>query len=90
MLFEVILMWIAIFSATFLIGIPLFQLIRAVLPKREKNPLVEAKARLNRAILEAEAAKINKQTDELYDGLYKETLAENEATDETTHRRIEK
>lgn len=89
MLFEAILMWLTLGSAVFLIGIPFFKLVKAVLPKKETNPVAEAKERLQHARLEVEAAKLNKEAEKLYDDIYKDVLAEDEAIeDEQQHRRI--
>lgn len=82
MLFEVILMWATLCGAVFLIGIPTFKLVKAVLPQKEKNPVAEAKDRLEHARLELEAAKLNKEAEELYDKLYEEAIAQNEMTEE--------
>jgi len=82
MLFEVILMWLTLGAAVFLIGIPVFKLVKAVLPKKERNPLAEAKVRLEHARLEVEAAKLNKETERLYENLYQEALAEDELIEE--------
>lgn len=91
MLFEAILMWLTLGSAVFLIGIPVFKLVKAVLPKREKNPLAEAKVRLEHARLEVEAAKLNKEAEKLYDDIYKDALAEDEAIeDEQQHNQERK
>jgi len=52
---------------------PIYKFIVAVIP-REKDSLKEAKERLEIARKEIEAAKLNKQTEELYEKMYKETL----------------
>lgn len=78
MLIEDIMLLCLLGVAVFLIGVPIFRLVRAVLPKKEKNPLVEAKNRLEHARLEVEAAKLNKEAEKLYDDLYQEALEDQE------------
>jgi hypothetical protein len=65
MLFEQLLIFVAIFLAIFMIGIPLIKLVRALIPVK-KDPLVEARIRLEVARKEAEAARLNQETDKIY------------------------
>ncbi len=82
MLVEVILMWLVIGTGVLTIGIPLTKLVRAILPEKEKNPLEEAKKRLEQARLDAAAAKLNKETEKLYDHMYEDALAEREVEED--------
>jgi len=63
---------------------PVYRFIRAVVPQR-RDSLEEAKERLEIARKEAAAAKLNKQAEELYEKMYKETLEDesSENNDET-------
>jgi len=88
MLFEDILILLAAASGIFFIGIPVFKLIRALLPAPKKNPLVEAKVRLEEAKLNVEAAKLDKQAQELYDHLYEDVLQDD--ADQKTNPQQEK
>lgn len=72
MLFETVLLLIAAGVIIFFIGIPFYKLIRAV-PVR-KDPVKEAKIRLELAEKELEAAKLNKKTEQLYTEMYSEVL----------------
>lgn len=74
MLFETILLLIIAAASVFLIGIPVYKLAKEVLPKKRKNPTVEAKERLEQARLELEAAKLNKEAEKLYEKMYAEAL----------------
>jgi len=76
MLFEDIILLILLTSGVFLIGIPIFKFTKAILPKK-RNFLTEAKKRLDQAKLDAEAARLNKETEQLYEKMYEETLQEN-------------
>ncbi len=78
MLIEDIMLLTLLGVAVFLIGIPIFRLVKAVLPKKERNPLVEAKSRFEHARLEVEAAKLNKETEKMYEDLYQEALEDQE------------
>lgn len=82
MLLEDLIFLILLGTSAYFIGIPLLkaggQILRNRFPKKV-NPLEEAKARLEQAHLEAEAARINKETEKLYDELYAETLEDEES-----------
>jgi hypothetical protein len=73
MAFEILLLLIALGLGFFFIGIPLIKLVKLLLPQK-KNPLLEAKAKLELARLEAEAAKVMKETENVYGELYKDVL----------------
>jgi hypothetical protein len=81
MLLEDILILLLMGSGIFLIGIPLFKLVRAVVPNN-RNPVKEAKERLEQARLELEAAQVNKEVEKVYENLYSDV-----SEDETENRR---
>jgi hypothetical protein len=86
--FEALLTLLALGIGVFLIGIPFYKLVKSVIPPK-RNPLEEAKERLEQARLEAEAVRLNKETEKLYSELYKETLEDDtESETEKDHRRL--
>lgn len=86
MWFEDLMLLALLASGVFFIGIPIFKFVKAVTPRKRVDPLVEAKARLEQARLEAEAAHLNKEAEKIYDHLYEETLQE----DDEEHKQQEK
>ena len=84
MLFETVLISIVIGIAIFFIGIPLTKLVKAVVPPPKKDPLVEAKVRLELARKEKEAALLNKETDQLYQQMLDEIIDND--SDETKNK----
>lgn len=70
MLLEDILLLMLLASGVFLIGVPTFKFVHAILPK--KNNLAEAKERLEQARLDAEAARLNKEAEKLYQEIYED------------------
>lgn len=81
MLFEDILILIALGMGVIFVGLPGYKLYRRLTYKRD--PLQEAKERheqariaLEAAKLDNEAAKIGKETNKVFDELYSETLSE--------------
>jgi hypothetical protein len=84
MLFEDIILLLMSGAAVFFIGIPIFKFIRVIAPPK-RNPLEEAKERLELARLEAEAARLNKETEKVIETMYEETLQDEE--DETKNNR---
>jgi len=80
MLLEDILLLLLMGSGVFLIGIPFFKLVRAVVPNR-RDPVKEARERLEQARLELEAAKVNKEVEKVYEDLYSDVTE-----DETQNR----
>lgn len=78
-----ILIFIIIILGAIALGMPLFQLIKAIIGPSRKliriardvnaSPVDEAKMRLKKIEEEVEAARINKQADQLIDQLYSET-----------------
>ena len=77
MWFEDILILALLASGIFLIGIPAYKLMRAIVPPK-RNALEEAKERLERARLDVEAARLNKEAEKLYENIYEENLKEDE------------
>jgi hypothetical protein len=73
MLFEDILFLLMGGAGIFFIGIPFYKFLRAVVPQK-RNSLAEAKERLEQARLDAEAARLNKEPEQLYTRMYDETL----------------
>jgi hypothetical protein len=88
MLFEDLIMLLALGSGVFLIGIPFYKLLRAVVPQK-RDPVAEAKIRLEAAKADAEAAKLNKQTEKLYDDLYKDVIEDDEIKQPENRRRVD-
>lgn len=86
MAFEALMTFIALGIGVFLIGVPSYKLVRTLFPPK-RNPLEEAKERLERARLEAEAALLNKQTEKLYNNLYKDVLEDDVETDTEKEQR---
>ena len=77
MWFEDIMVLALIASGVFLIGIQTFKFLRAITPKKTNN-LVEAKERLEQARLDAEAARLNKEVEKLYEEMYDDSLQDEE------------
>lgn len=73
MLFEQFLLLAAVVIVVFFITIPLYKIIKQIVPVK-KDPVKEAKIRLELAQKELEAAKIHKETEKLYTDLYKDVL----------------
>ncbi len=87
MLFEDLLILLATISAIGLIGIPIYKLTKEIIPAiRQKNPVAEAKVRLETAKYELEAARLNKEAEKLYEQMYSETLEEE--SDKTDERNV--
>lgn len=83
MLFEDIMLLLLAGSSVFLIGIPVFKLVKTILPKERKNPVADARERLEQARLELEAARLNKESEKLYEQMYNEALEEDESNNQT-------
>ena len=86
MLFEELLWLLALGSSVFFIGIPVWKLVRAVVPQK-RDPVGEAKIRLEAAKADAEAAKLNKETEKVYEEIYGDVL-EDEETNKNSGRRV--
>lgn len=89
MLFETVLLVIAVGIAVFFIGIPLIKLVKVLIPPK-KDPLVEAQQRLEIARKEAEAARLNKEAEKLYQKMYQEVLEDDSSFEEKGKSRIER
>jgi uncharacterized protein (DUF3084 family) len=87
MWFEQLLLLALLASSVFLIGIPLFKLVRAMIPKK-RNPLAEAQVRLEQARLEVEAARLEKERSRLYNKMIEETLQDDEEEDTKFQQQI--
>ena len=74
---EQLMILLLLASSIFLIGIPLFKLVRQLIPKK-RNPLAEARVRLEQTRLEVEAAKLDKEREKLYNKMYDEALQDEE------------
>ncbi|HEY4012788.1 MAG TPA: hypothetical protein VGM06_05600 [Polyangiaceae bacterium] len=78
MLLEDILLAAAVGVALVIGGVPIFRLVKLA-PWRRKDPLAEAQERLRIAKLEVEIAKVHRETEKIYEGLYGETLGDERA-----------
>ena len=67
-----------------LLGIPFYKFIRAAIPQK-RDPVKEAKERLEIAKADAEAARLNKEAEKVYEELYQDALEDDETT--TKNRR---
>jgi hypothetical protein len=74
MLLEDILLAAAVGAVILVFGVPIVRYLK-VMPWRRRDPLAEAKERLRIAKLEAEAARLNREAEKIYENLYEETLA---------------
>jgi hypothetical protein len=81
MLLEDVLLAVAIGVIGLLVGWPIVRLYKSA-PWRKRDPLGEARERLRVAKIEAEAARVNREADSIYEKLYEESLAEEEAAPE--------
>lgn len=70
---EQILILLLLFSSVFMIGIPIIKLVRRLSPEK-RDPVKDAKQRLEHARLELEAARVNKETEKVYNDLYHDVL----------------
>ena len=82
MLFEDILFLLMLASGVFFIGIPSYKFFKTLVPQK-RNPLADAKEKLEQAKLEMEAAKLNKEAEKLYQKMYEETLQDDDQTNST-------
>jgi hypothetical protein len=89
MLFESVLLFIAVGIAIFFIGIPLIKLVKALIPPK-RDPLQEAQQRLEIAHKEMEAARLNKEAEKLYQKMYQEVLDEETSQEEKEKSRLER
>lgn len=84
MLFEQLIILALAVAVFFMIVLPTYRFVRTYLIKPKRDPLKEARIRLDIAKEETEAAKLNKEAERLYDELYHETL-EDESKKEGKH-----
>jgi len=75
MLLEDILLAIAVAVVLVIVGRPIVRFLKFA-PRRAKDPLAEAHERLRIAKLEAEAARVNREAEKIYEHLYAETLSD--------------
>lgn len=87
MLFEDIILLLLLGSGVFLIGIPMYKLVKAVLPQKRRNPVKDAQEELEQARLQLEAARLNKERERIYEQMYSETL-EDDSENNSTKRRL--
>jgi hypothetical protein len=73
MLLEDLLLAAAVGVVLLVAGVPIVRLAKLA-PWRRKDPLAEAEERLRIAKLEAEIAKVNRETERIYEGLYGDVL----------------
>lgn len=85
MLFETMLIILASGISVFAIGVPAFKLVKSVIPLKI-DPVKEAKIRLDVAKKESEAARLNKEADELYEKMYQEALDESNETNKEKNK----
>ncbi len=77
MLLEDILLAVAIGVVLLVVGWPLYRLLKTAAPEwRRRDPLAEAHARLKAAQREAEAARLNREADRIYEKLYDDALTD--------------
>lgn len=74
MWFEDLLLLALLGSGVFLIGIPLYKLAKVLRPAKKRNPLNEAQDRYEQAKLEVQAARLDKESEKLYNQMYEEVL----------------
>jgi hypothetical protein len=75
MVLEDILLALAIGVVLLVIGLPIVRLLQALPSQRRRDPLAEARQRLEAAKTEEEAARLNREADRIYERLYDDTLA---------------
>ncbi|HWW87089.1 MAG TPA: hypothetical protein VNZ26_26010 [Vicinamibacterales bacterium] len=73
MLLEDILLAGAVGIVLLMVGLLIYRFLK-VAPWRRRDPLAEAQERLRIAKLEAEAARVNREAEKVYERLYEETL----------------
>jgi hypothetical protein len=75
MLLEDILLAVAVGVVLMIVGVPIARSLKGV-SWRRKDPLAEAHERLRIAKLEAEAARVNREAEKIYEHLYDDTLSD--------------
>lgn len=84
--FEGVLFLLLMGIGLFAVGIPLIKLFRLVFPSK-KDSLKEAQERLEAARKDAEAARLNKETEKVYSKIYEEVL-EDDNDEESFKRKL--
>lgn len=87
MLFETILIFSLFLVSFFFIGLPIIRLIKLLIPIK-RDPLKDARVRLEVAKTEAEAAKLNKEAEKVYSQLYAEALDDDEVSEKEGSRKL--
>jgi len=76
--FEGLLILLLFVTTVFMVGIPAWKMVRVLFPKKNDS-LEEAKVRLEVAKKEAQAARLNKETEKVYSEIYEDVLEEEES-----------
>lgn len=76
--FEGLLVLLLFLTTVFMVGIPAWKMVRVLFPKK-RDSLEEAKVRLEVAKKEAQAAKLNKETEKVYSEIYEDVLEDEES-----------
>ncbi len=76
--FEGLLILLLLITMVFMIGVPAWKMVRALFPQKTDS-LEEAKVRLEVAKKEAQAARLNKETEKVYSEIYEDILEEEES-----------
>jgi hypothetical protein len=84
MMLEDLLLALALGVAFVVVSVPVVRFLK-VTQWRRADPLAEAKERLRLAKLEAEAARVNREADKIYEDLYGEAL---NGDRDATHARV--
>jgi len=85
MLFEDAMIFIGVGIIVFLIAIPMWKLFQ-LLNSKHRDPVKEAKIRLEVAKADAEAAKLNKEAEKVYDDIYHDIMIDEETTNNDRRR----
>ena len=88
MLLEDVLLAVAGGIVALVFGWPVLRLLKAA-SQRRRDPLAEANERLRIARLEAEVARVNRETEKLYETMYEDTLLHDRAASGSTVARTE-
>lgn len=86
--FEGLLLVLLIGVGILMVGAPLVKLFRIVFPSK-KDSLEEARIRLEVARKEAEAARLNKETEKVYSEIYSEVLEDSDLEKESDRKNYE-
>jgi len=86
--FEGLMIAFLIAMSVLFIGIPLIKIVKMMLPGPKKDSLKEAAERLEVAKKEAQAARLNKETEKVYSELYSEVLEEDSLEEESNRKKL--